>query len=233
MPAALLVAHGAPADPEPQERALQQLADRVAAQLPGWRIGAATLAMPGALETALERLGPEVLVYPFFMAQGWFTGVELPRRLQRAGGGALRQLPPFGTDPGLPALVARIATSAAQGAGLDPAEATLLLAAHGSKVARGSAEGARVMQQQMQARTAFARVIVGFVEEAPFLQDAATGLGPAAICLPFFALQAGHVTDDVPQALDLAGFVGRRLPAVGQHAESDALIAAALRRAAA
>ncbi len=231
MPAALLVAHGAPADPEPQERALQDLAARVAAHLPGWQVEGTTLAQPGGLDVGLQRLGPGGLIYPFFMAQGWFTGVELPRRLIRAGGDGLRQLPPFGSDPDLPDLMARVATSAAEAAGLSPAAATLLLAAHGSKVARGSAEGTRDMQQQLRSRTGFRHITVGFVEEAPFLHEAAAGLGSAAICLPFFALQAGHVSDDLPAALARAGFGGTLLPAIGQHPDASALIAAALRRA--
>lgn len=230
MPAALLVAHGAPSDPAPQETALQSLAAQVGLVLPGWRVAGATLAQPGALDAALQALGPDVLVYPFFMAQGWFTGLELPRRLAQAGAVRPRILDPFGTDPALPGLIARVTLAAAQQAGLDPATTTLLLAAHGSKIARRSADSTKTMAQAMREHTPFARVTVGFVEEAPFLQQAATGLGPA-VCLPFFALQADHVGQDVPQALADAGFDGPLLPPIGQHPDAIPLIAAALQRA--
>lgn len=225
---ALLVAHGAPSDPAPQEAALQALAAQVQALLPGWQVRGATLAMPGALESALADLG-QPLIYPFFMARGWFTGRELPRRLVAAGGTGLQQLEPFGTDPGLPALVGRVTAEAALAAGLEPAQATLLLASHGSKVSRTSADSTWAMVEILQRDSGFGRVTAGFVEEAPFLADAARGLGPA-VCLPFFALRAGHVEGDVPEALEEAGFAGPLLPEIGAHPEAAALIAAALLR---
>lgn len=228
--AALIVAHGSPADPFPQEAALKSLAVRVAMRLPGWRIAGTTLAAEGALEQALARLD-RPLVYPFFMAEGWFTRTTLPRRLAAAGAADLRQLPAFGTDPALPALMARVALDAARTARLDPAQTTLLLAAHGSKVSRASAEITEDMARRLRAATPFARIATGFVEEPPFLADAARDLGPA-LCLPFFALRAGHVAQDVPEALAEAGFEGPLLPAIGEHADAAALIAAALERAA-
>jgi sirohydrochlorin ferrochelatase len=229
--AALIVAHGSPADPVPQEAALQALAVRVAMWLPGWHVQGATLAAPGALENALGRAASPPLVYPFFMAEGWFTGRELPRRLAAAGAGGLHRLAPFGVDPDLPALVARVAGDGARAAGLDPARTTLLLAAHGSKVSRTSADSTYAMAQAMEALSGFARVTCGFVEEAPFLAEAAQGLGPA-VCLPFFALRAGHVVGDVPDALAEAGFDGPLLPEIGAQAAAARLIAAALARAA-
>jgi sirohydrochlorin ferrochelatase len=150
--AALIVAHGSPADPFPQEAALKSLAVRVAMRLPGWRIAGTTLAAEGALEQALARLD-RPLVYPFFMAEGWFTRTTLPRRLTAAGATDLQQLPAFGTDPALPALMARVALDAARAARLDPAQTTLLLAAHGSPSLRrlGHAALAAVAQELPQA----------------------------------------------------------------------------------
>ena len=46
---ALIVAHGQPSDPAPAAAALEALAVRVAAHLPGWQVDAATLAQPGRL----------------------------------------------------------------------------------------------------------------------------------------------------------------------------------------
>ena len=56
MTSAILIAHGSPADPEPQERAMQALAARVRLWLPGWQIRGTTLACPGALEAATKAL---------------------------------------------------------------------------------------------------------------------------------------------------------------------------------
>lgn len=222
---ALIVAHGSPADPAPQEAAMQALAVRVAMWLPGWRVRGATLAADGALEAALAGMDAP-LIYPFFMAEGWFTRTTLPKRL----GGAGRQLPAFGGDPGMVDLVVRVTEAAALAAGLEPAAAVLLIAAHGSKVSRASANGARALVESVTSRGVFDRVEVGFVEEAPYLADAARDLG-AAVCLPFFALRAGHVAVDVPEALASAGFEGVLLPAIGEHGDVAQMIAAALLRA--
>lgn len=226
---ALIVAHGAPADPAPQEEVLQALAAATAPHLPaGWRVRGATLAADGALEAALHGL-TDPLIYPFFMAEGFFTGTLLPRRLTEAGATNARQTAPFGVDPALPDLMARVALAAAEGR---PEDTKLLVAAHGSKVSRTSADSTHAMVAALGPLTSFNCILAGFVEEAPFLADQARALG-AGICLPFFALEAGHVVGDIPEALEEAGFQGPILPPIGQHPEVPALIAAALMRAAA
>ena len=226
---ALIVAHGAPADPAPQEEVLQALAAATAPHLPaGWRVRGATLAADGALEAALHGL-TDPLIYPFFMAEGFFTGTLLPRRLTEAGATNARQTAPFGVDPALPDLMARVALAATEGR---PEDTKLLVAAHGSKVSRTSADSTHAMVAALRPLTGFNRILAGFVEEAPFLADQARALG-AGICLPFFALEAGHVVGDIPEALEEAGFQGPILPPIGQHPEVPALIAAALMRAAA
>lgn len=225
---ALIVAHGAPADPAPQEAVLQALAAATVPHLPpGWRIRGATLAAAGALEAALDGLHAP-LIYPFFMAEGFFTGTLLPRRLVEAGAKDAQQIAPFGLDPALPALMARVALAANSTA---PAQTNLLIAAHGSKVSRTSADSTHAMVAALGPLTGFARILPAFVEEAPFLEDQARALGHG-ICLPFFALEAGHVVGDIPEALEAAGFQGPILPPIGQHPDIPALIAAALIRAA-
>ena len=227
---ALIVAHGAPAAPAPQEAALKALALRVAPHLPpGWRVRGATLASDGALEAALDGLRAP-LIYPVFMAEGVFTGTLLPRRLKAAGAGRARQLPPLGTDPTLPALMADVALAAARQADLTPADTTLLIAAHGSRISRRSPDSTHAMVRALEPLTGFRRILAGFVEEPPFLADQARGV-TQGICLPFFALEAGHVLEDIPEALAEAGFTGPLLPPIGRHEKIPALIAAALLRA--
>lgn len=226
MHSAIIVAHGSPADPLPQEAALAALAARVASICPGWQIRGTTLATPGALEAALAAL-PAALIYPFFMAEGWFTRSVLPKRLIAAGVTGLRQLPAFGYDPAMAELVERAALDGAAVAGLAPDETTLLIAAHGSQVSRASAVITEDIAEKLRQNARFRAVVAGYVEEPPFLQDAARGIAPA-LCLPFFATRAGHVADDVPQALAAAGFTGPLLPAIGEHPDVARLIAAAL-----
>lgn len=224
---ALIVAHGSPADPAPQQAAVAALAARVAALLPGWQVLGATLAAPGALEQALHA-HPPALIYPLFMAEGWFTRTALPRRLAAAGTTA-RQLPAFGTDPALADLVAEAALIGARAAGLSLHQTTLLLAAHGSPTSTASETATRALAATLATRHAFAAVTLGFLEQPPFLTDAARNLAPA-LCLPLFAQRAGHVARDLPAALAEAGFTGPLLPAIGEHPATAALIARAMAR---
>lgn len=215
---ALIVAHGQPSDPEPAARALAGLAGQVAALLPGWQVSAATLAEPGAIARAVAGQ-PAGLVFPMFMAGGWFTRVQIPARLAEAGATGWTVLEPFGCDPRLQDLCATLVREAGAGA--------VILAAHGSfkseapaNVARRAAAGIAVMG---------VKVATGFIDQQPQLAGL-TGFGPDTVCLPFFAAEGGHVTEDIPEALARAGFQGRILPPVGLDHRVPGLIAAALRR---
>lgn len=226
-PAALIVSHGQPGDPGPAAAELAGLAQRVAVHLPAWRVASATLAEPGALAQAIAGLGPRGLVYPMFMAGGWFTSVQLPRLLAKAGGVGWRVLPPFGVDPAIQALCVTQALEAAARLGLPPAETAILLAAHGSFRSPAPAQVAQKMAAQLT-RAGFARAEAYFIDQSPKI-SAARGFGPASLCLPFFAARGAHVTVDLPAALTVAGFMGQVLAPLGLDARAPALIAAALR----
>lgn len=232
-PQALIVAHGQPSDPGPAEEALHGLAARVAAALPGWRIDAATLAAPGALDAALGASpGARPLIYPFFMADGWFTRVNLPQRLAEAGAADAPILDPFGTDPAVHDLVVTRLGEALRDAGWRAGDTTVILAAHGARKGAGSALATSRVAEAVRAAHRFFDLRVGFIEEPPLIEDAAWGAGAQALCLPLFVAEGGHVADDLPRALKEAAFEGRLLPPIGTDARTPGLIAAALRRAA-
>lgn len=221
----LIVAHGQPGNPGPQQAAVEALAARVS-NLLGQTVEGATLAAPGALERAA---GPKALVYPLFMAGGWFTTSELPRRLQLAGAVDAQILPPFGSDQGLPQVALSLMRQACRDAGFALDQASVLLAGHGSGRSRIPAQATRAFADMLAPHVA--RITCGFIEEAPFIADAAQGLGPDSLCLPFFATEAEHVTDDLPTALRQAGFQGITLPPLGLAPEVPAMIANALKAA--
>lgn len=226
-PEALIVAHGAPADPASQEAAIAALAAAVAARLPGWRVRGATLAAEEALDRACADARGPLLVYPLFMSAGWFATVELPRRLTAAGAAGARVLTPLGLDPNLPALGAAMLAEAAAAAGLRLSATTLVLAAHGAPEHRGPAKAARAAAEAIAAAAGVAAVRACFVDEPPFLAEGLSVTGPA-ICLPFFATAAGHVTGDLPEAVAEAAFAGPVLPPIGCDPRAADLIAAAL-----
>ena len=221
-PVAAILAHGQPGDPGALQPELEALAAQVQALLPGWCIHGATLACKRSL-AALHGVG---LVYPHFMADGWFVRSETPRRLALAGIEGLRLTAPFGLDPGLPALGAALARQTAAAEGIDPATATLVVVGHGSGKSRAPARVTREFAKALAPAAGFAAVTVGFIEEPPFLAEVVPE-GPA-VCLPFFATGGEHVTDDIPQGWRGYGPIA---PPIGSTAGVAALIATTLRAA--
>uniref|UniRef100_UPI0039B9B2E2 sirohydrochlorin chelatase n=1 Tax=Albidovulum sp. TaxID=1872424 RepID=UPI0039B9B2E2 len=140
--ALLIVAHGQPSDPGPPEAEMHALATRVAGHLPGWLVRSATLAEPDALRAALQG-ADEPLVFPLFMADGWFIRSLLPRRLSEAGAPGLRILTPFGLLPDTGTLAVTVLAEALASQGWTAAETVLVLAAHGSGRSPYPADAAR------------------------------------------------------------------------------------------
>ncbi|MDH3667030.1 MAG: cobalamin biosynthesis protein CbiX [Paracoccaceae bacterium] len=231
---ALIVAHGSPSDPEGPEDVMRALARSVASHLPGWSVAGATLAAPGALKAAVAGLGPgcdpgPLLVYPHFMSDGWFVSDELPRRLAAAGSGAHRVVPAFGMDSAVQRLCLERAAEAA--VAHPPGSVAVMLAAHGSPSDPRPSAAARAAATVIAGSGRFREVLTGFVDEAPYLAEAARASAPA-LCLPFFAGRAGHVEGDLPEALAEAEFPGRMLDPIGTDPAVPEIIAAALMRAA-
>ncbi|PPB81203.1 sirohydrochlorin ferrochelatase [Albidovulum inexpectatum] len=226
----LIVAHGQPSDPHPAEAEMNALAARVARRLPGWRVGAATLADPTALPRALDGLD-DPFVLPLFMADGWFTQTALPRRLAKAGRPGLRILTPLGLMPELTELARDIVAQSLDALGWRAQDSTLLLAAHGSGRSRAPAAAARAIETALRTALPLRSIATGFIEESPRLVDAARNTDHKALCLPLFVARWGHVRDDVPDALSQAGFAGHLLDPIGLHPRIPEILAHAARQA--
>ncbi len=189
-----------------------------AVDLPGWRVGSATLAAPGVLEAALADMGPGGVVFPMFMAGGWFTRVHLPAQMAAAGAVDWRVLEPFGCLEAVQDLAVQVV--------VETGAIEVILAAHGSFKSPVPAAIAGRVADMISARGL--RVACGFIDQEPRLAGL-SGFGAGAVCLPFFAAEGGHVTDDIPAALAEAGFGGRILPALGLDARVPGIIADAVR----
>ena len=189
------------------------LANQVAQLLPGWPVRAATLAAPGALERVLQNREGEPLVFPVFMAEGWFTRKALPDRL---GDARCRQLAPFGALQELPGRATRLLHRAAFRQGWNLEECDILIAAHGSATGRAAARSCEHFVSSLQKILPANLIRTGYLEQDPGLSAVARGCGRKALALPFFATPGGHVTDDIPKELESAGFEGIQLPCLGQ-----------------
>ncbi|GLS86577.1 hypothetical protein GCM10010873_15510 [Cypionkella aquatica] len=221
MPPVLIVAHGQPSNPGPAAADLADLAAKIASHLPGQTVASATLAEPDALRDAITKLGPGGLLFPMFMAGGWFTRINLPARLTAAGAQGWQVLEPLGCLTALHDLAVKVAAEA-----LQTHHGPIILAAHGSFKSPVPSDVANHVAAQIRAALG-CQIETAFIDQAPQLKDLAP-LGSQSICLPFFAAAGGHVTTDIPAALAESGFKGLLLPALGLRPEIPALIAAAI-----
>ncbi len=214
---AIIVTHGQPSEPEPASRALAAFAARVSVLLAGWQVGSATLAEKGALAAVASAM-PAGVIFPMFMTGGYFTRVAIPEHLRAGGVPGWQVLEPFGCDPMVHDLCVTLAREAAAD--------QVLLAAHGSFKSPVPSDIARHVAGRI-AVEAGVRADAAFIDQAPQLHGV-RGFGPGAVCLPFFAAAGGHVSEDIPAALDKAGFQGRILPPVGLDARVPGIVAAAI-----
>lgn len=222
--AALIITHGQPSEPDMAEAALAAVAAKVGAMLPAWRVGSATLAADGRLADVIRDLGPTGLVFPMFMACGWFTGTHLPKRLAEAGGRGWHLTVPLGCNPAIQGLAAALVHAAL----IAPAGDTdLILAAHGSGRSDAPSVIAHALARTIGRSLGLRRSVAAFIDQSPRLADLA-GFDRNAICLPYFAADGGHVQHDIPQALAAAGFAGQLLPPLGADARVPAMIAQTL-----
>lgn len=231
LPSVLIVAHGSPSAPDAPEAAVRALAAETARWLPGWQVGGATLAAESALETLLDEMSSShVLVYPFFMSNGWFVRTELPRRLRQSRRRSFEILAPFGHNSGIPALCEAVVKNTTKSADVPARDTTLLLAAHGSRSAPQQRRMVERTAQILAASDSFREVRVGFLEETPDVRAVARNAEPG-VCLPLFAGRAGHVEIDLPRELALASWSGTLLDPLGTWPEVPDLIATSLLQA--
>jgi sirohydrochlorin ferrochelatase len=223
---ALLVSHGQPSVPAPAEIHLAYIAAQVGDHLPGWEVRSATLSAKGALEAEMI---DGAVIFPFFMARGYFTARILPARLK---GRRYRMATPFGLLPGLPAMTAALLRDELAARGWGVPNAQILLAAHGSARGPKAAEAAENFASQLRHALPGPKISTGYVEQDPSIAAAARPLGPQSLCLPFFAQSGEHVREDIPKALNNGSFLGDLLPSLGAAPRGPVLIAEAVEAAA-
>lgn len=227
-PDVIIVAHGSPSNPDPQERAVVNLAERVSSLVPDLAIRGATLAADGALEAAVAGLRSP-MIYPYFMSDGWFVSSQLPKRLRAAGLSEWDMVTPLGMEVDLPKIAIAEALTTLQQAGMTAKATSLILAAHGSPSDPRPAQATYNFGKILERSSTFKSVRIGFVDEEPSLVQAMKTRGPALV-MPFFAARAGHVLLDLPNALTEANFDGPVMPAIGTWPQIPALLAKSLQR---
>lgn len=203
--ALLLAAHGERRPGAENDGALK-LAARVAERGAAAAVEVGFLKGAPSIAEAVRRLsGYDLLVYPLFLADGYFTRTLLPRQLEEAGafgrGRATCLLPPLGLDPALAELTLSEASAVANSRGWLTFRTTLVLLAHGSSNNPASRLATERMAAMLAARADFARVRVAFLEESPSLGEAVGPLRDPVVVVGLFAGEGMHGGRDVPQLI--------------------------------
>lgn len=160
-----------------------------------------------AIEEAAARIASaRIRIYPLFMSDGYYAHKAIPERLGihdgvDALGHQVAIDPPLGLNPELPQLLAKAAAQSAQSAGIQPASATLLLVAHGSRSSGHSADAARAILQVLSDAGAFARAELAFLEQEPAFAGTLTSCARPTVVLGLFTGRGMHAEQDVRTAV--------------------------------
>jgi sirohydrochlorin ferrochelatase len=229
--ALILAAHGDRAG-EARNRLLQRHRDALIAEHGFPFVEAGVLKGEPELETALaaaERSGAaRILVYPVFMADGYFVRKVLAERVARSTHAPYDILPPLGIDAGIAQLILAEALTAARGAGYAAAASRLLLVGHGSELGPASANSTNAAAAQVRQAGGFAEVDVAFLEEPPFLETALAASALPTVVSGFFSGDGLHAGEDVPGHIDQSRAHAVYAGSIGASAAIPALIAAAI-----
>jgi sirohydrochlorin ferrochelatase len=215
--ALLVVAHG-DGGPDPRDIGTRQLTARLSERL-AIPVACAMLRRPETVAAAratlfgASELWPagerDLIVYPFFMTEGWFVREKLPKVLTAAGFSDWLRLDPFGSDPALIDYLDRKLTGIAARAGRDRDTLNAVLIAHGSASGEaGSRLGTEAIRDRLAER-GWGNLSVGFIEEEPFYDALIAERQPEAV-IGLFVTSGTHAVNDV------AGIVART-PSVREH----------------
>jgi sirohydrochlorin ferrochelatase len=231
VPALLVAAHGERGGAASNDGVRRLTAELAASAIAG-EVDFGLLSGAPSIADGLRSLrATEVLVYPLFLADGFFAAARLPRLIEAANAGAariVRLLPPLGLDPALAALVARRAGDAARRLGAAAAQTTVVLLAHGSNRDQASREAAGRLAALIAARRRFRAVRIAVLEGGLTLGETLDAVRGPAVVVGLFAGEGLHGAEDVPALLAArdVGFAGN----VGAWREIAGVVAAAVGR---
>ena len=165
----------------------------------------------------------EVCVVPNFISEGYFTQTVIPRELElngdttkRASGQIWKYCQPVGNHPAMTELLLKRAREVALG--VDPAETSLLIVAHGTDLNENSAVAAKREAEKIRALGKFAGVLNVYMEEPPLVSDWRKLTNTRnVVVVPFFISDGLHSYEDIPRLVGIAN--GRStIPSHAAHA---------------
>ena len=211
--ALLIVAHGSTVNPDSSAPTLAHAVEirgrKIFAQ-----VGCAFWKEEPSLRDALFLFDPEsireVCVVPNFISEGYFTQTVIPRELElngaitkRPSGQTWRYCQPVGNHPAVTELLLKRAREIAPG--VDPAESSLLIVAHGTDLNENSAVAAKREAEKIRGLGKFAAVLNVYMEEPPLVSEWRTLTKTAnVVVVPFFISDGLHSYEDIPRLIGIA-----------------------------
>jgi len=198
----LLAAHGERLDGAVNAGALQ-LAAALRARRVARKIQCGFIKGRPSIREALDALiESEILVYPLFLADGYFSRVRLRQLLAEGPQLArMRVMLPLGLDPSLVRLVGDRAAGAARSHDLEPRDVAVVLFAHGSTKDSASREACDWQADQLARSGQFGDVRIALLEEPPYLPAVLAEISGPTIVVGMFVGEGLHGRGDTPRII--------------------------------
>jgi len=156
----------------------------------------------------------EVCVVPNFISEGYFTQTVIPRELElngattkRPSGQTWKYCQPVGNHPAMTELLLKRACEVAPG--VDLAETSLLIVAHGTDLNENSAVAAKREAEKIHGLGKFAEVLNVYMEEQPLVSDwLKLTKTPNVVVVPFFISDGLHSYEDIPRLIGIVVAAG-------------------------
>jgi sirohydrochlorin cobaltochelatase len=210
--ALLIVAHGSTVNPDSSAPTLAHAAEirrrKIFAD-----VECAFWKEEPSLRDALFLFDPEsvrqVYVVPNFISEGYFTQTVVPRELElngritrRPNDQAWKYCEPVGNHPMVTELLLKRARKIAPG--VDSADTSLLIVAHGTDLNENSAVAAKREAEKIRALGKYANVLNVYMEESPLVSDwRKLTKTRNVVVVPFFISDGLHSYEDIPRLLGI------------------------------
>src|SRR5438034_10324706 len=156
----------------------------------------------------------EVYVVPNFISEGYFTQTVVPRELElngpitkRSNGQLWKYCEPVGNHPLMTELLLNRARDVAPD--VDPAEASLLIVAHGTDLNENSAVAAKREVEKIRSLGKYADMLNVYMEEPPLVSDwRKLAKTHNVVVVPFFISDGLHSYEDIPRLLGMVVAAG-------------------------
>jgi sirohydrochlorin cobaltochelatase len=215
--ALLIVAHGSTVNPDSSAPTLAHVAEIQQRNIFA-DVACAFWKEEPSLRDALFLFGPELIrevcVVPNFISEGYFTQTVIPRELElngritkRSNGQIWTYSDPVGNHPAMTELLLKRAREIAPG--IDPAETSLLIVAHGTDLNENSAVAAKREAEKIRALGKYAAVLNVYMEEPPLVSDwRKLTKTQKVVVVPFFISDGLHSYEDIPRLIGIAVAAG-------------------------